>query len=144
MRTDRRTRRSLMPARSLPTDPSLENLRKQAKALLRSVRDGDWQTLGAVREFHPRGDEALGGFSLADAQLVVARGYGFESWPKLKQHLETPSRSRVEKLIRLAVLDYDQWRPAHAEEERRMVADHPELARADTYPAAPVSRIAET
>jgi hypothetical protein len=54
-------------SRHLPARPNLEYLKKQAKALLRA---------------HP-------GWQLADAQHALAREYGFESWPKLKAHVES-------------------------------------------------------
>src|SRR5213596_2824268 len=77
-----------MPAQPLPKNPSLENLRKQAKSLRKSALAKDADALGRVREFHPRVDEAEIRFSLADAQLVIARSYGFASWSKLKEHLD--------------------------------------------------------
>ena len=113
-----------MPQCPLPGNPSLENLRKQAKRLLAEARAGEEGALARLREFHPRAAE-LGVPSLHDAQLVVARSYGFASWPKLKHHLEgvaplawDPAAARaeaaaspVERLIRLACLDYGGWRP---------------------------------
>ena len=51
----------------LPDRPNLRHLRDQAKDLVRS---------GAA-------------LSLADAQFQIARQYGFPSWPKLKQHVES-------------------------------------------------------
>ena len=73
-----------MPARPLSENPSFENLKKQSKRLHKGVRAGDAASVAQVREFHPRAAAALAGFSLADAQLVTARGYGFPSWPRLK------------------------------------------------------------
>ena len=65
--------------RPLPDRPNLTNLRKQAKALLAAWRAGDRQALARVRDFHPGGERlaATGRHALADAQLAVARGYGF-------------------------------------------------------------------
>ena len=77
-----------MPVQSLPSNPSLENLRKQSKFLLKSVQSHNPDALLRVREFHPQPDNALLDFSLSDAQLVVARNYGFASWSRLKQHLD--------------------------------------------------------
>ncbi|CAN5498827.1 ankyrin repeat domain-containing protein [soil metagenome] len=57
----------------LPEQPSLEQLRKQAKELQRANPD----------------------LSLADAQRDLARSYGFASWNKLKQHVETTSGLRT-------------------------------------------------
>jgi hypothetical protein len=81
----------------LPHRPSLTNLRKQAKTLLAAWRAGDQQASTRVRESHPRGERLLadGRFSLADAQLVVARGYGFASWARLVQHLRLAPRAQA-------------------------------------------------
>ena len=57
-------------SRDLPRRPDLEHLKKQAKALLRSMRE---------RDAHA---------TLADALHALARDYGFASWPKLKAHVE--------------------------------------------------------
>lgn len=57
-------------SRELPRRPSLDHLKKQAKELLHGLR----QT---------RPDAAL-----TDAQHMLAREYGFASWPKLKAHVE--------------------------------------------------------
>jgi ankyrin repeat protein len=54
----------------LPAAPSLEQLRKQAKELVRERR---------------RADEPL---RLSEAQLALAREYGFPSWPRLKAYVE--------------------------------------------------------
>ena len=56
-------------SRDLPSQPSLEYLRKQAKDLLPELQQGN---------------PAL---QLADAQHALAREYGFASWPKLKAHV---------------------------------------------------------
>ena len=72
-----------MPTRPLPNNPSVEHLRKDAKRLRASVRSGDADALARVTEFHPRGDRVAPQFSLADAQLVIARSYGFASWTKV-------------------------------------------------------------
>lgn len=83
--------------RPLPDRPSLTNLRKQAKSLLAGWRAGDQQALTRVRELHPQGDRltAMGRHSLADAQLVVAREYGFASWARLVHHLRLTPNARA-------------------------------------------------
>lgn len=87
----------------LPHQPSLTNLRKQAKALLAGWRAADSQALARVREFHPRGERLLadGRSSLADAQLVVARGYGFASWARLAQHLRLAPQAQQGHIVDL-------------------------------------------
>jgi ankyrin repeat protein len=54
-------------SRPLPERPNLRHLKDQAKDLLK----------------------AGGADSLADAQFKIARLYGFASWPKLKEHLDS-------------------------------------------------------
>ena len=75
------------PRRHLPERPSLERLRKEAKDLLRDASRGDVEALeriSATARVAPP-DEII----LADAQLAVAREYGFGSWPKLVHHVES-------------------------------------------------------
>lgn len=91
-------------ARSLPDRPNLANLRKQAKSLLAAWRAGDQRALTWVRDGHPRGGRIAvdGPHSLADAQLVVAREYGFASWPRLVHHLRlTPAAQALHTMDRL-------------------------------------------
>ena len=57
----------------LPAAPSLEQLRKQAKELVRERRAGG----EPVR--------------LSEAQRELARAYGFPSWPRLKAYVERVS-----------------------------------------------------
>lgn len=74
------------PTRTLPARPHLEQLRKQAKELLRAYRAGDVAAVAEVERFESQLDPAT--FALADAQRVLARAYGFASWTKLQQHVE--------------------------------------------------------
>ncbi len=76
------------PSRALPASPSLEQQKKQARELLRAARAGDPPALQRLREHHPRYAERRSRLALADAQLVLAREYGFASWPKLKAWID--------------------------------------------------------
>jgi len=143
-----------MPTRSLPNNPSLEHLRKDAKRLRSAVVAGEGAALGQVEEFYPRATRAIGRFSLADAQLVTARSYGFASWTKLKQHLIAigpfiwnPSslpapQSRADVFVRLACLTYAGWHRSNPAKALRMLSDDPELAHASIYTAAAVGDVA--
>ncbi len=70
--------------------PTLENLRKQAKLYLRWHRDGHHPVAAEIRAVLPRyrhlTDRQVleGSFKLGDAQELVARQSGFESWQALK------------------------------------------------------------
>jgi hypothetical protein len=96
--------------RPLPPRPSLEFEHKEAKALLRRLRAGDSDALARARERHP----ALATASrirLADAQLVIAREYGFASWPKLVRYFRDIERPRFHGTItgRKHLEDYARW-----------------------------------
>ena len=85
-----------MPARQFPFRPHLDQLRNQAKDLLRDVRAEAPSALDDFREFHPgRIDPAIA--ALADAQLVLARSYGASSWPSspLPSRRSTPFRTTI-------------------------------------------------
>ena len=73
--------------RTLPPNPSLEQLKRQAKELLKASRERDLQALLRIEQCLPNRAAAA---TLADAQLTIAREYGFASWPKFVKHLEAP------------------------------------------------------
>jgi hypothetical protein len=69
-----------MSSRFLPARPSLESLRKQAKRLARETAAADAAALARARAQLPDVDLPL---SQRDAQLVIAREYGFPGWQDL-------------------------------------------------------------
>jgi hypothetical protein len=73
-------------SRELPAIANLEHLKEQAKDLLRKLQQGDAAALERVRSHVSF--SAPASLRLADAQHVIARDYGFASWPKLKEHVE--------------------------------------------------------
>lgn len=73
-----------MPARRLPVRPDLDQLKHQAKDLLRAIHAGDPDALADLRQYHPEKIDPAGA-QLADAQLVLARSYEAPSWPRLVQ-----------------------------------------------------------
>jgi ankyrin repeat protein len=87
-----------LPVRSLPERPDLGQLKRQAKELLRALRAGDAGALAEVKA-HYRGADAAT-FALHDAQLVLARAYGFESWPKLKAYVDGATVGRLIEAVR--------------------------------------------
>lgn len=70
--------------RQLPATPNLSQLRGQARDLQKAVRAGDREASRRVSASHPsppKSDPAS--FSLRDAQLTLAREYGFQGWNDL-------------------------------------------------------------
>ena len=72
-------------ARDLPARPSLESLRKQAKKLARDANAGDGAAVARLHAQLPRAGLPL---SNRDAQLVIAREYGFAGWPDLTAEVQ--------------------------------------------------------
>jgi len=71
-----------MSERRLPIRPNLDQLKQQAKELLRAVRSSDAGAIADFAKYHPR-KISPGTPKLVDAQLVLARAYEAPSWPRL-------------------------------------------------------------
>ena len=83
--------------RHLPVRPNLDQLKQQAKDLLRNIRSGDPAAVEEFKKYHSKyaapdvragrrsGGQDVRAPRLADAQLVLARSYGVASWPRLVQ-----------------------------------------------------------
>ncbi|MEM0914540.1 MAG: hypothetical protein AAGK09_08005 [Planctomycetota bacterium] len=102
-----------VPFAKLPDRPDLDQLKTQAKEVLRRHRDGEAEAVATVdRHFNAPDGEPL---TLAQAQLVLARTYGYDSWPKLKAYVEGVTRERLVTAIRTgdraAVRDLLRRRP---------------------------------
>jgi hypothetical protein len=88
-----------MPTKQLPFTPNLDHLKYQARDLLAAHRARSSEATQRIREFHPRfhasSDSAIAdaAFTLSDAQLAIAREYGFASWARLRAHVQKPDRT---------------------------------------------------
>lgn len=65
----------------LPGRPDLDQLRRQARELLRAAAHGEPRAVSRLRAVSER-------VTLSAAQLAVAREYGYRSWPALKAEVE--------------------------------------------------------
>src|ERR1700734_442921 len=83
-----------MPIRELPAHPNLEHLKNQARTLLRDALASE---VNAEARFSDCNITTTP--KLADALHVIAREYGFDTWPALKLHIELSSAEPVEALI---------------------------------------------
>lgn len=68
--------------RHFPVRPNLEQLKHQAKDLLRAIRKNNPDAVAEFSRNHPKAIEPANA-KLADAQLALARRYGLPSWPRL-------------------------------------------------------------
>jgi hypothetical protein len=73
-----------MSKRQLPVRPNLNQIKQQAKDLLRDIRRGDPSALEEFNRYHPKPVAATEA-KLADAQLALARSYEASSWARLVQ-----------------------------------------------------------
>ena len=87
-----------LPTRTLPPHPDLRQIRRQAKQLLDGFIRGDGADVAEVTA-HYHGARAAT-FALHDAQLAIARAYGFESWPKLKAAVQGVTIQRLTDAVR--------------------------------------------
>ncbi len=86
--------------RKLPAHPDLAQLERQAKALLKAFLASEQDAVAQVDGLYHDAD--LSAFALHDAQLVVARSYGYDSWPKLKAFVDGVTVSRLIEAARSA------------------------------------------
>ncbi len=123
-----------MTLRSIPQNPSLEFDKKSAKKLLDDARNGDEAALQRLRQHHPRFAERAATSSLAlhDAQLVIAREYGFASWPRWKDFVASRRldlAERAAELVRAAC-------SGNMRKATTLLAAEPSLSRFDAATAA--------
>jgi len=151
-----------MDAKPLPARPSLEQYKKLAKELVKGFRAAQSrkssdsgpthsEVIQRVKEHHPRfnvlPDDLIAGarFALADAQFVIAREHGFESWPKFAARVEalehanfaTAVSNPAAAFIEAACVPRDAWRSSGTlERAEAILAAHLEVASGDIYTSA--------
>jgi ankyrin repeat protein len=108
-----------IPTRQLREHPDLEQLKTQAKELLKAFRAGQADASAEVTALCRGADREK--FALHDAQLVLARSYGFDSWPKLKAYVDGVT---VQSLV-------EAVRAGDIARVRAMLEVRPELASLD-------------
>jgi len=108
-------------SKSLPTRPSLESLRKEAKTLTRGVTVGNADASARVRVHLPKVDLPL---TQRNAQLVIAREYGFTGW----QELTAEVSKRLGKGLEWAVAQARRIiHDNHVERLKQLLAEYPAL-----------------
>jgi hypothetical protein len=110
-----------MTTSKLPARPSLESLRKQAKKLARGIVAGDASAIARARAQLPQAELPL---SRRDAQLVLAREYGFPGWQDLVKEVKQRLGRGVEWAVsqaRRRIHDTD------IEGLRQLLAEYPAL-----------------
>ena len=146
-----------MDAKELPARPSLEQYKKQGKELVKALKalrnnvSGDPETTRRIKKHHPKlgklteAEFRSAKFALADAQLVIAREHGFESWPKFAKHIEALTRERTVAMLDdprtaflvAACVPRDAWHASGTLElAEAILAAHPGVTSSDIHTAA--------
>ena len=110
-----------MTRSKLPARPSLDSLRKQAKKLARNIVAGDAAAIARARAQLPQAELPL---SQRDAQLVLAREYGFSGWKDLLKEVKLRLGRGLEWAIseaRRIIHDND------IDDLRQLLAEYPAL-----------------
>jgi ankyrin repeat protein len=85
------------PTRAMREDPDLDQLKRQAKELLEAYRAQQPGALAEVNFYRRTATPET--FALHDAQFVLARTYGFESWPKLKAAVDGVTSAKLHEAV---------------------------------------------
>jgi ankyrin repeat protein len=140
-----------MPDRELPSRPNLEQYKKQAKDLARDCELGIPGALTRISRHHPRfhklteSEMRNAKVALADAQLVIAREHGFESWPRFAKHIETLNLIRsvasladpAAAFIEVACVPrHSGHRSGTLEHAEMILSRYPQVATSSMYTAA--------
>ncbi len=108
-------------SKSLPARPSLESLKKQAKKLARDIAAGDAGALARARAHLPTVDLPL---TQRNAQLVIAREYGYAGWQDLQSEVSKRLGNGLESAVaqaRRAIHDND------VDRLKQLLVEHPAL-----------------
>ena len=153
-----------MQYKQLPPNPSLEHLKSQAKRLLKAYQEDSLDAFQRIRSFFPKLSDAtdttiqstanvkqsqilsLAEFGLQDAQLVIAREYGFASWTRLKEEVlrqaqDTETRSTKDVLFQ--ILRTNDLTQTHVQRVEELITADPSLVSAtDENGRTPIEALA--
>ncbi|GAA1457609.1 ankyrin repeat domain-containing protein [Williamsia maris] len=137
-----------MAVAHLPERPDLDQLRRQAREFQRAVREGRGHAVAEADLDAPDPE-----YPLARAQLVIARRFGFVSWPRLVRHVEA-IRSRfweyrdhdgdgsaADEFLRLACLNYAVDDPARPAQAMAVLSENPAVPTTDLAVAAVIGDV---
>jgi len=125
-----------MTAKPLPPRPNLDQLKRQAKDLLHSAErhePGARARFRALPAFASVADETLNQTALAlhDAQSVIAREHGFDSWNALREHVEELTLEFDAAVVQFLEAATD----GRGDRAERILALHPGVAKANFHTA---------
>ena len=124
--------------KTLPASPDISHLKKQSKQLLKAARAENPEAIARFVEALPSLRDGVAPTAnvlrLHNAQSVIAREYGFPSWPQLKRYVEWKRGDRAERLaswLRLVL----EGNAARRRLAMRMMDEEPDLFAGDPWVA---------
>ena len=125
-----------MTARQLPERPNLDQLKRQAKDLLHAAHAHDAGALTRFRilpAFARHSDSSLerATLGLHDAQSVIAREHGFDSWNALRERVEELTLEFAAAAAAFVEAATDR----RTDRAERLLELHPGMARANFHAA---------
>src|SRR5215472_11151295 len=102
--------------RELRDNPDLDQLKRQAKELLEAFLASSPEAVAEVTAYSSASTPA--NFALHDAQFVLARAYGFDTWRKLKTAVEGATPEKLHKAVQ----------GGNVERARKLLSQAPKLA----------------
>ena len=130
----------------------MEHLKSQAKQLLEAYQEGTLDVFQCIRAFFPKLSDATdteirqATFGLQDAQLVIAREYGFASWTRLKEavlHQGQDRETKSTKDVLFEILRTPDLTPADIQYIEELITVDPSLVSArDENGRAPIEALA--
>ena len=85
------------PTRVMRENADIDQLKREAEELLEAYRASSTEAVAEVTAYHRTATPET--FALDDAQFVLARSYGFESWPKLEAAVDGVTAVRLHEAV---------------------------------------------
>ena len=131
---------------SLPQNPNLNQLKNQARDLLKAYKSGDSHVIARVLAVYTPKAEDL---TLREAQQALARDYGFTSWQALmdegrKEAMNAKKKSKHLNIIKPEDADSATWnilmaaRAGHHNKVEKFLDDDPGLVKAEYWYTQPI------
>ena len=131
---------------SLPPDPNLNQLKNQARDLLKAYKSGDSKAIDRVfAVYKPKAED----LTLREAQQALAREYGFTSWQALldegrKEAMNAKKKPRHLNIIKPEGVDSVTWdilmavRAGHRNKVEKLIDGDPDLIKAEYWYTQPI------
>src|SRR5579863_944909 len=136
-----------MPPKSIPARPHIEHYKKQAKELLKRIKQGDPSSIERLKASHPKHSADPDNYqrrTLADAQMVIAREHGHATWADFARQIASITSQLLAEaqgpshafLIAASVPREGSYASGNVTQAEELLRQHPEVADASVFTAA--------